>query len=235
MHCTGHNTSHIAAYDNNDRSWSQSRPVSGAPFSPALRIVRPIHEIRGFYYSSPMAIHGPLLPLKERYVALHNRALHHRTRSRARTHILHSYAMMQLLCFSRLHVLRITVMFQMRSQSRQRCHILLIFCMVSLLNLNSGRSHSSLTVPCCCACIQVRTIMHAIFCMYIKRSLVFMSPNCSHNCKHGGGSTEMVNSRCLLTVTGFWCRGGRSGGGNFRTATVFFGRVMSVEQSPPCS
>ena len=33
-------------------------PVSGALFSPALRLVRPIHKIRVFLYSSPIAIRG---------------------------------------------------------------------------------------------------------------------------------------------------------------------------------
>ena len=67
--------------------WHAAGTVSG--FSPALRLVRPIHKIRGFYYSSPMAILGLPLPLKGRCMALYKRALYRRacTRSSASAHI----------------------------------------------------------------------------------------------------------------------------------------------------
>ena len=85
-------------------------PWRGSPFSPALRLVRPIHKIRGLYYSSPMVIRGLLLPLKGRCMPQYGRALYryHRTRSRARTHnaisqSAHSYAMqLWISCFSQL-------------------------------------------------------------------------------------------------------------------------------------
>ena len=63
--------------------------ASGAPFSPALRLVRPIHNIRGFYDSRAMAmamaIRGLLLPLKGRCMAIYSSAVYHHTRVLARS------------------------------------------------------------------------------------------------------------------------------------------------------